>query len=348
MWRKRSIAVVAASVAVTALSPVHAGDSATTLVAEDFMINAADPAIQLHIRNKRPADTKWFTADKILLFVHGATQPPEATFDLPLDGLSWMDYIAQRGWDVYFVDVRGYGRSTRPPEMDQPAATNAPIVTTDVAIRDVSTAIDFILGRRGVAKLNLMAWSWGTVIVGAYAANHTDKVTRLVLYGPQWLETPPEGAGRPLGAYVAAPMATARERLQTGAPDDRKGSLMPAAWIEAWSAAALATDPVGSKQDPPVLRSPAGVFQDRLNFWQAGKPYYDPTNITVPTMIIVAEWDRATPIEGALTLYQKLPSSPDKRLVEIGEGTHFVMLEKNRMQLFEEVQAFLNRAAKSN
>jgi alpha-beta hydrolase superfamily lysophospholipase len=121
---------------------------------------------------------------------------------------------------------------------------------------------------------------------------------------------------------------------------------MPAAWIEAWSAAALATDPVGSKQDPPVLRSPAGVFQDRLNFWQAGKPYYDPTNITVPTMIIVAEWDRATPIEGALTLYQKLPSSPDKRLVEIGEGTHFVMLEKNRMQLFEEVQAFLDRAAK--
>jgi alpha-beta hydrolase superfamily lysophospholipase len=29
-----------------------------------------------------------------------------------------MDYIAQHGWDVYLIDVRGYGRSTRPPEMD--------------------------------------------------------------------------------------------------------------------------------------------------------------------------------------------------------------------------------------
>jgi hypothetical protein len=28
----------------------------------------------------------------------------------------------------------------------------------------------------------------------------------------------------------------------------------------------------------------------------------------------------------------------------IGEGTHFVMLEKNRMQLFREVQLFLDKA----
>jgi len=41
-----------------------------------------------------------------------------------------MDYIARHGWDVYLIDVRGYGRSTRPPEMDQPAASNPPIVTT--------------------------------------------------------------------------------------------------------------------------------------------------------------------------------------------------------------------------
>jgi hypothetical protein len=31
---------------------------------------------------------------------------------------------------------------------------------------------------------------------------------------------------------------------------------MPASWFEAWSAAALASDPVGSKQEPPVLRQP--------------------------------------------------------------------------------------------
>jgi len=125
-----------------------------------------------------------------------------ATFDFPLEGLSWMDYIGQRGWDVYLVDVRGYGRSTRPPEMDQPAASNPPIVTTDVAVKDVGSAIDFILRRRGLSKLNLMGWSWGTVIMGAYTADHADKVGRLVLYAPGWLRASPPAAAAnpPLGA----------------------------------------------------------------------------------------------------------------------------------------------------
>ena len=93
-----------------------------------------------------------------------------------------------------------------------------------------------------------------------------------------------------------------------------------------------------------MLRSPAGVFQDNRNYWDAGKPYYDPERIKVPTLVVVAEWDRVTPSQGAQAVFHKLPSGPNKRLVEIGEGTHFVMLEKNRMQLFREVQIFLDRA----
>ena len=184
----------------------QAADPTPKLVTEHFMIDAVDPGMKLYVRNKRPEDMTQFTSEKTLLFVHGATQPAEATFDLPLEGLSWMDYIAQHGWDVYLVDVRGYGRSTRPPEMDQPAASNPPIVTTDVAVKDVGSAIDFILQRRGVSKLSLMGWSWGTVIMGAYTADHNDKVERLVLYAPVWLQDPTALANcaPPLGAYVAA------------------------------------------------------------------------------------------------------------------------------------------------
>jgi pimeloyl-ACP methyl ester carboxylesterase len=181
--------------------------------------------------------------------------------------------------------------------------------------------------------------------MAAYTADHNDRVDRLVLYAPDWVTTPPasQAASRPLGAYVAATLATARERLQAGAPQDKMDELMPPAWFEAWSAAALASDPVGSRQDPPVLRSPSGVFQDDRDYWQAGKPYYDPARITVPTLIVVAEWDQVNPDEGAQALFHKLPSRSEKRLVEIGEGTHVVMLEKNRMELFREVQHFLDK-----
>src|SRR5262249_35137655 len=78
---------------------------------------ARNPNIKLYVRNKRPEEMTEFKSEKTLLYVHGATQPAEATFDLPLEGLSWMDYIARRGWDVYLVDVRGYGAST-PPARD--------------------------------------------------------------------------------------------------------------------------------------------------------------------------------------------------------------------------------------
>jgi pimeloyl-ACP methyl ester carboxylesterase len=341
-----TLLTAAALATFAAFSSDSAADQTPKLLTEHFMIDAVDPGIKLYVRNKRPEGMTQFTAQKTLLFVHGGTSPGEAVFDFPLEGLSWTDYIAQRGWDVYLVDVRGYGRSTRPPEMDQPAANNPPIVTTDVAVRDVGSAIDFILQRRGVSKLSLVGWSWGTVITGAYTADHNDKVDNLVLYAPVWLQTPPSSqtAPPPLGAYVAAPPT--RQRLQAGAPDDRKADLMPG--FEAWAAAAIASDPVGSKQDPPVLRSPAGVFQDGRNYWQAGKPYYDPARIKVPTLVIVAEWDGLTPPEGAQAVFRKLPSGPDKRLVMLGEGTHFVLLEKNRVQLFHEVQLFLDGARLTN
>ena len=100
---------------------------------------------------------------------------------MPLNGLSWMDYVAQHGWDVYIMDLRGYGRSTRPPQMSKPAAKNPPIVNTNVAAKDVSAVVDHILVRRGVPRINLVGWSWGTTIMGAYTAQNNSKVERLAL-----------------------------------------------------------------------------------------------------------------------------------------------------------------------
>ncbi len=126
------------------------------LVSESYMIQSRDPGIQLYVRNKRPESMTQFSGERTLLYVHGTTQAASSTFDLPLDGLSWMDYIARHGYDVYLVDLRGYGRSTRPPEMAKAAAENPPIVRTDVAVKDLAAAVDHILTRRNVSKLNLM------------------------------------------------------------------------------------------------------------------------------------------------------------------------------------------------
>src|SRR5207247_4126228 len=87
---------------------------------EEFMVPAREPGIRLYVRNKHAQGAKNFPGEKILLFVHGATYPAETSFDLRLNGQSWMDYIARRGYDVYLVDVRGYGKSTRPRKWSSP------------------------------------------------------------------------------------------------------------------------------------------------------------------------------------------------------------------------------------
>jgi hypothetical protein len=110
-WMRRILlcpkSLAAAAFYVSLVSMAFADDP--KLATESYMIPSADPGIQLYIRNKHPAGVTTFPAEKILLFVHGATYPAESAFDLPLGGRSMMDYIAQQGWDVYLVDVRGYG-----------------------------------------------------------------------------------------------------------------------------------------------------------------------------------------------------------------------------------------------
>ncbi|PYN43842.1 MAG: hypothetical protein DME00_26205 [Candidatus Rokuibacteriota bacterium] len=144
--------------------------SAQRIVAETFTIPASDPGIQLHVRNKWLEGHDSFSAERIVLFVHGATYPSETVFDINLPGGSWVEYVARSGYDVYFVDVRGYGRSTRPTAMDAPATENPPFATTADAVKDVGSAVDFILKRRNISKLNLIGWSWGTAIMVAPAS----------------------------------------------------------------------------------------------------------------------------------------------------------------------------------
>jgi pimeloyl-ACP methyl ester carboxylesterase len=92
------------------------------------------------------------------------------------------------------------------------------------------------------------------------------------------------------------------------------------------------------------LRAPNGVIEEFDSTWRAGKPYYDPTKITVPTLLIHAEWDAELPSYQVQAYFKQLTNVPYKRFVELGEGTHTVMLEKNRMQFFHEIMGFLSES----
>ena len=320
------------------------------IVREEMLVPAKDPGIRIYVRNKHLEGMSRFSPEKTVLFVHGATYPAETSFDLQLGGISWMDYIAQHGYDVYMMDVRGYGRSTRPPAMDAPPEKNDPIADTEDAVRDIAAVVDRILERRKLQKIDLIGWSWGTSTMATYTAANPGKVERLVLYAALWLRETPSltDTNSSLGAYRLVQRDAAFKRWMTGVPEDKKATLVSLDGFNLWWNATLATDPVGSKQNPPVLRAANGVMLDGRRFWSSGKATYDPAKITVPILLIQAEWDQDTPPYMSRALFPLLINAPEKRYVMIGEGTHTVMLEKNRMELFREVQMFLDEGTGKN
>lgn len=317
---------------------------APTILSDDLMIASDTASIKLHLRRKRLSAIDRFPAERTVLLMHGATFPSASLFDVPVGPASFMDELAAHGLDVYALDARGYGGSTRPVEMEGPPEAAAPLVRTETAVRDLATAVDYILGRAGLARLNLVGMSWGGSVAGAYTAGHNERVAKLALIAPQWLAPGPVriDAGGALGAYRRVVVREFGQRWLAAAPEGKRDGLIPAGWFDAWAQATLATDPAAGPGG--IIRAPSGAVLDVREYWTAGRPIYDPGAIRVPVLLTHAEWDADVTIDRTQALFLRLTGAPYRRWVEIGEGTHMVILEKNRRLVLDAIKTFLSEA----
>lgn len=278
-----------------------------------------------------------------VLFVHGATYPSTIMFDYAVDGVSWMDWMANRGFDVWCIDLPGYGLSDRPAEMSVAAEENDPVVTTADAERDVARAVDFILQKRGAAQIDLVGYSWGTAICGGVAAQFPGKVRRLVLSGALWCRISTQGIGalgKP-GAWRKVEASAVVDRWCIGLDDRMKTAISTRDAMQAWADAAIATDPDTGTGTAPYLRAPAGVVQDVQQNWLKDDPTWDPSRITCPTQIVVGEWDHETTPEQGRDVFDRLSAASEKRYTLIGSATHSMLLENRRHALYDVVHDFL-------
>ena len=61
-------------------------------------------------------------------------------------------------------------------------------------------------------------------------------------------------------------------------------------------------------------------------------------------LLVHAEWDLDVPLPVAQDYFTRLTGALYRRWVEIGEGTHMVLMEKNRLQAFRAIGDFLDEA----
>lgn len=320
---------------------VALAEAGSEVVTEDFMVPSDTASIELHIRRKRLVHLETFPGERTLLLMHGATFSSGSLFDAPVGGASFMDQLALNGFDVYALDVRGYGASTRQPKMPGPVDPSTQPGRIGTAIRDLGTAVDYILQYRGLDQLNLVAMSWGGSIAGAYTSKNNPKIKRLALIAPLWLR---ETAGRidaggELPFYREVDLLKYEENWRAAAPKDQRDNLIPPGWFGIWAETTLAIGPRGSA--PNKILAPSGAVQDIREYWAAGRPFYDPGEIRVPILLIHAEWDVDVTFDTARDFFRRLTAAPYRRWIEIGQGTHMVILEKNRWQAVNSIVEFL-------
>jgi non-heme chloroperoxidase len=271
--------------------------------------------LTLYVWEKRRADlgVKSFGASgKVVVLAHGAGTPGRVFFDLQVTGASGptyslMDYLAARGYDVFTLDYQDYGRSQGHP--------CGRCVTTQVAANDINAVVDYILAQRGVKQVYLLGWSWGTNTASLFSMQHPDKVRRLVLYAPPVWRGPLTNIPVPAGDFRPVTAQKSRNLFTPGMAD-------PAA-VDAFAAEAT-----------KFQQSPTGVMVDLLT----RMPLTDPKQIKAPTMIIMGEKDRLTPIS-----QKDLPgffadlANHDKQFTIVPGAGHALALETPRARLQLEV-----------
>jgi pimeloyl-ACP methyl ester carboxylesterase len=150
---------------------------------------------------------------KAVLMIHGRTVPALAVFDLQHKNYSWARELAKAGFDVFIVDLQGSGKSPlpnrslapmtdacnvtaaqqqrfllapNPPFLAAPCAASFPflLVNSQSEWDETDTVVDYIIAKRRVEKVALVAISRGSLVAGPYAVLHPEKVESLFLQGP--------------------------------------------------------------------------------------------------------------------------------------------------------------------
>lgn len=317
------------TVTVKSLVPVIAGQNANIYVRERVQDGRTVPA-----------------ADRVVLFVHGAGTPAEVAFDVPVAGYSWMAHLAAAGFDVFSMDTTGYGRSARPAPMNdpcnlaadqqkqfipalikEPCPSTYPGQLTTIASdwNDIDGVVDYIRKLRNVSKVSLVAWSLGGPRAGGYAAQHPEKVNRLVLLAPAYgrggLATAP-ALPRPGTVFNTQSRAEfdANWDRQIGCANQADPKVRDAVWADM-----LASDPVGAKWGSGVRRAPSTTTWGFNESMVGG--------MKTPTLIVAGALDKQVPPDRVRAMYDDL-GSPEKVLIDLGCASHNAMWESNHLLLF--------------
>jgi pimeloyl-ACP methyl ester carboxylesterase len=214
--------------------------------------------------------------------VHGGGPGGLASFDLPVPGYSLAADLARGGHSVYVMDVRGWGRSTRPAVLEEPPEKNSPAVSLEEAARDIGAVVDWIRSRSGGARVALVGWATGGLWCGTFTSRRGDAVSGLAMINSLYGVAAPWPLWN--GSLIRVPTLVVRgERDFWSRPADLEGlrnDLVNAATVR------TVTIPEATHHlflDRPD-RGRRALLEELLAFLRAGVPRVVPSRVRRPAV----------------------------------------------------------------
>lgn len=262
------------------------------------------------------------TSRPLLFLVHGSSYSGKTMFDLQVPGragYSFMDYFAERGFDVWTMDHEGYGHSDRTTGLSDIAS----------GVEDLRCAMAIVSRVTGQSSAAFFGQSSGALRAARFANLHPEHVNRLLLDAFVWT-----GKDAPTLLERATRLTQFRSSnvrkidaafYRTVFTRDHAGACEP-----------MIADVVSEAELRYGDTVPTGTYIDMVT----KLPLVEPTQIACPVLMIRAEHDGIATEEDVLAFFQRLPH-PDKQFVKIGGLAHTAPLGVNRHRFFHAIHAFL-------
>ena len=301
-------------IALFAMSYPHALGEKTEYSYEVFPLERNGIALHLDCVKTKDSDP----AGQILL-IHGSSYSSHE-FDIDYQDYSLVRRLARERYAVWRLDIAGYGQSGPVEDGFLP--------DTAYAAADTIAAVDRIVQISGQDRIDLLGWSWGTMIAGRVAAEHPEHLRKLVLYAPIL-----SGLGVQIQkeAFSHNTWESVAEDFQRNPDGTFNDDLTDPILIDMFCSSCWRYDgdssPMGWSKDAFVDKNTELIPLHR---------------ISVPTLIIYGDQDPYMDAERLRTAPDLLPEGSELRMIK--GGSHIMMYEKNCCHDFQNIiAAFLKK-----
>lgn len=315
---------------------------------DHFIPNPQHPEILIRVREVSPSEAP--KKSQALLFVHGAVIP-SVLFDVPVPGYSWQEYFASHGYHTYALDMRGYGRSSKPKEMDKSMGESRFLCGHEEVLSDIFSIVNEITTRLQIDHVSLCGLSWGGLLSCKFTNLHAHLVKSLILLGPVYsIRNPawsifmdPENPTRVnpnIGGYRYLGEDALFFMWDSEIPHKDKSL-----WQDPRVREAILTEMLNAdfdwaeKNAMKAFRSPNGVIKDIESVYNSN-PLFDPSFIECPTLVLRGDHDKASLKEDMDNLFEKI-GAPVKQYTTFGHMSHYALVEKRSKELMAAAHEFL-------